>query len=250
MCMQCSLTQSVILWFKTLNYINASEIHELTPEVNKEIRKFKDTFKLRRARSERLDMAACLLEEGNISMEEFQVLRELDDDYRRKELMEEAGKLKAALDALGSDMQTILSLLLNPSATEKGGMLSYHYVILKILEIADDEGGAELVDFYFPQLVQVHLQECKSFTQRCLSKTDELQQCLLTLALKHPPLSTKLAWLLIASIEDYHEKPVPRITRAQYCGCMALLIQLEMIMTGYVSSLSDPGSGAPTLSCC
>ena len=32
MCMQCSLTQSVILWFKTLNYINASEIHELTPE--------------------------------------------------------------------------------------------------------------------------------------------------------------------------------------------------------------------------
>ena len=61
--------------------------------------------------------------------------------------MEEAGKLKAALDALGSDMQTILSLLLNPAATEKGGMLSYHYVILKILEIADDEGGAELVDF-------------------------------------------------------------------------------------------------------
>ena len=73
MCLQCSLTQSVILWFKTLNYINASEIHDLTPEVNKEIRKFKDTFKLRRTRSERLDMAACLLEEGNISMDEFQV---------------------------------------------------------------------------------------------------------------------------------------------------------------------------------
>ena len=192
-------------------------------------------------------MAACLLEEGNISMEEFQVLRELDDDYRREELMEEAGKLKAALDALGSDMQTILSLLLNPSATEKGGMLSYHYVILKILEIADDEGGAELVDFYFPQLVQVHLQESKSFTQRCLSKTDELQQCLLTLALKHPPLSTKLAWLLIASIEDYHE------TRSAHhvlsTAAAALLIQLEMIMTGYVGSVG-PGSAHRRVSCC
>ena len=48
-------------------------------------------------------------------------------------------------------MQTIISLLLNPSSTEKGGRHSYFMVLLRIMDIADKE--PELLDFYWPQVL-------------------------------------------------------------------------------------------------
>lgn len=57
------------------------------------------------------------------------------------------------MEAFGPDMQTIIAVLLNPTLFESGGRVSYFYVVMRILEIADEE--PELVDFYFPQLLQV-----------------------------------------------------------------------------------------------
>ena len=58
--------------------------------------------------------------------------------------------------SLSPSLQTIISILMNPKATEKGGAIAYHFVILKLLEIADSD--PELLDFYWPQIIHVHLQ--------------------------------------------------------------------------------------------
>ena len=105
MCAACVSAQALIIWLKTVNYTHVSALHNLTQEVLKETKKFKASFRLRRRDSERLDMAAQLLDQGNISYAEFQELRQVDEDYRREVMLEEAERLRAALDALGSDVQ-------------------------------------------------------------------------------------------------------------------------------------------------
>ena len=242
MCQSCATAQMVILWMKTLNYTHVHTLHELTPEVQTDIHRFKNTFHLRRKLSNRLDMAAELYEEDNITYEEFQELRKVDEDYRREIMLEEAERLKTAVDALGADIQTIISLLLNPGSTDKGGHIAYHHIIVKLLEIADTD--PQLVDFYWPQLLQVHLLLSADHTPQNISKVDELQQALIVLALKFPQLATKLAWSLVASIADYTEK---RVTMVQLAACMSLLLQLEHIVTGSISSLSDAMPGCVLL---
>ena len=149
-------------------------------------------------------------------------------------MFEDSQKLKSAVEAFGPDMQTIIAVLMNPTLFESGGRLSYHYVIMRVLEIADYE--PELIDFYFPQLLQVHsiilmklvllysnnyeisnqnceymwiwfgqvhLQESRGRSQESMWKVDLLQQALLVLSQKYPPLAAKLAWSLLASISDY-----------------------------------------------
>ena len=234
-CIDCCHIQVVIMWIKTLNYTHAMTLHDLTPEVNKDIGRFKASFKLhRRPAGSRLDMAACLLEQGAINSHEFEELRRVDQDYRRETMMEEAERLKLALDAIGEDMQTIISLLLNPSATDRGYRMSYFQVIIKILEIADREPA--LIDFYFPQLLQVHLIEAANHTPTSLMKVDLLQQALLVLSQKYPQLGLKLAWALMAIGADYMEK---RVSEVQYAACCCLLLQLELIITGLVSPIAD-----------
>jgi len=173
-------------------------------------------------------------DKGAVSPLEFEQLRFLDQNYRREMNYEEGVRLKAAMDALGSDMQTIISLLLNPSSTDRGGRTSFFQVIAKILEVADND--PELIDFYWPQLLQVHLIEAKNRTPLAMTKLDLLQQALLVLAQKYPPLGLKLAWALQATSSDYAEK---RVTQSQYAASMCLLLQLEMIISGDISSLAD-----------
>lgn len=208
-CQDCCNIQVAILWLKSLNYTHAMTLHDLTPAVNRDIGRFKASFKLnRRPAGSRLDMAAMLLEQGNVNPDEFEELRRVDHDYKRETMMEEAEKLKLALDALGEDMQTIISLLLNPAATDRGRRMSYFQVIVKILEIADRE--PELLDFYFPQLLQAHLIEVANRTASSMMKVDLLQQALLVLAQKYPqvhPLSALYLYLIIIlaqQITDYH----------------------------------------------
>lgn len=184
-------------------------------------------------------------------------------------------------------MMTLISLLLNPTATARGGRLAYFQLIVKILEIADQE--PELIDFYLPQLLQAHLVEAGlggggGFTGvsiggggvggdgnvnsdgpantaivvdstiiktanpvssntgativpcSSLTKVDLLQQAMLVLAQRHPPLGLKMAWGLIAVTSDYHEKR-GNISARQFSCCVALLLQLELIVTGMVSAL-------------
>ena len=183
-------------------------------------------------------------------------------------------------------MMTLISLLLNPTATSRGGRLAYFQLIIKILEIADHE--PELIDFYLPQLLQAHLVEAGlggggDFTGvsvdggvgvdgnissdglantaivfnstiikttnpvssktgatigpcSSLTKVDLLQQAMLVLAQRHPPLGLKMAWGLIAVTSDYHEKR-GNISARQFSCCVALLLQLELIVTGMVSAL-------------
>ena len=78
-----------------------------------------------------------LYEENNITYDEFQELRKVDDDYRREIMLDQAESLQTAVDAIGADLQTIISLLLNTSSTGKGGMIAYHHLIINLLKIAD-----------------------------------------------------------------------------------------------------------------
>ena len=235
-CTNCRNAQACVLWLKTLNYVHAMTMHELVPMVLQDVSKFKTSFKLRRRQSSRLDMAANMLEQGKITLTEFEELRKVDHDYRRELLYEESERLKIAIDAIGKDMQTIIGLLLNPSTTENGGRMSYLTVILKILEIADNE--PELIDFYWPQLVQAHFLEAANRSPINLTKVDLLQQALLAISQKYPPLALKLAWSLLATISDFSDRE-KKVTQVQYGACVALLLQLEMIMTGSISAIAD-----------
>ena len=62
-CSDCKNTQTYVIWFKTMTYLHAMTLHELSPEIGKDIGRYKASFKLRRRESGRLEMAAQLLEE-------------------------------------------------------------------------------------------------------------------------------------------------------------------------------------------
>lgn len=234
-CSDCKHAQMCVLWLKSLNYVHTMTLHELCPSVQKDVNKFRASFRLRRKCSQRLNMAAELLDAGSLKEGEFEELRRVDHEYRRELVFEDSQKLKAAVEAFGPDMQTIIAVLLNPTLFESGGRLSYYYVIMRVLEIADSE--PQLIDFYFPQLLQVHLQESRGRSEEALWKVDLVQQALLVLSQKYPSLASKLAWSLLASIADYVE--FKRIYQVQYAACLCLLLQLELMITGVVSSIVD-----------
>lgn len=233
-CLNCRNAQAVVLWLKSLNYIHTIALHESTKAVLQEVHKFKASFKLRRRLSARLELAADLLEEGKLTAEEFEELRVVDHSYRRELLYEESIKLKGAVDAFGDDMQTIIDVILNSSLIDKGGRWSQASIILKVLEVADR--APDIVDFYMPQLLQAHLIISEGRTVDALVKLDLFQQALLVMAQKYPALGLKLCWGLVATVGDYAEK---RVTQVQYAACVGLLLQLEMVTTGYVSSICD-----------
>lgn len=70
----------VIIWLKTLNYMHVSALHELSPQVQSDPLKFKASFRLHRQQSQRLDMAAQLLDQKSINNDEFEELRKVGGD--------------------------------------------------------------------------------------------------------------------------------------------------------------------------
>lgn len=127
---------------------------------------------------------------------------------------------------------------MNPSVTSEGGRASYFAIIGRILEIADT--CPDLIDFYLPQLVQVHLEESRRRTVESFMKVDLLQQALLVVSQKYPSIGLKLAWSLLASMEDFTDSSnSKRIPEISYAACACLLMQLEMAVTGMVSAIAD-----------
>lgn len=233
-CIDCRNTQFCVMWLKSMNYIHVMNLHELTPLVANDLLKFKATFLLRKRQSSRLNMASQLLDQGNITLQEFEELRKVDNDYRRELVYEESEMLKMALDTIGDDMQMIIGLLINPSSTESGGRLSYYQVIIKLLEVADED--PELVDFYLPQILQAHLLEANMRTAASMVKLDLLQQALLVLAKNYPPLALKISWALLSISNDFQEK---KVSQAQFAASVCLLLQLELVVVGSVSIVAD-----------
>jgi len=231
-CADCRDAQCCLVWMKNLCYVHIMALHELTPSVNTEVFKFKSSFRLRRRSSQRLDMAAQLLEQGNINLREFEELRRVDYEYRQESSTCEGDRIAQTLDILGSDMQTMISLLMSSPADDACSRLSYCQVVTKILSLADSE--PELVEFYFPQLVHVHFLESKHCTLSGMVKVDLLQQALLAISAKYHVLGLQLAWSLLGHIGDYQER---RIATAQYSAAVCLLLQLELQMCGSCSSL-------------
>jgi len=78
----CKHGQMVLTWLKCLNYYNAATLHEFTPEVYVDIKKYKHSFRLRKVNSTRLQMADELLEQNLIDLNEFEELRKVDHDFR------------------------------------------------------------------------------------------------------------------------------------------------------------------------
>ena len=62
-CVDCKNTQTYVIWFKTMTYLHAMTLHELSPEIGRDIGRYKASFRLRRRDSARLEMAALLFEE-------------------------------------------------------------------------------------------------------------------------------------------------------------------------------------------
>lgn len=234
-CCDCKSAQICILWLKLLNYVHALDLHEHTPCVLKDISKYKASFKLRRRQSQRLDMAAELFENGNLTIDEFEELRSVDHSYRREMIHDECQKLETAIEAFGADMQTIINILLDDNMTITGGRNAFFRIVYRILELSDN--APDLVDFYFPQLFQVYLLQATSRSSHSYMKLDALQQLFLVLSKKYPNFAVKLSWTLIASVGDYTENK--RISQIQYGACMCLLLQLEMVISGVISSIAD-----------
>ena len=57
-CADCRQAQALVMWFKTLTYLHAMTLHELTPAISRDVGRYKASFRLRRRASPRLDMAA------------------------------------------------------------------------------------------------------------------------------------------------------------------------------------------------
>jgi hypothetical protein len=233
-CVDCKSVQLCILWLKTINYVHTLELHDLTQSVLKNVTRFKASFKLRQRLSHRLEMAGELFEAGNLSPEEFEELRSVDHAYIREMQHEECIKLRHAIEAFGEDMQTLINLLLDSSMTGKGGRNAYYTIIFRVLELADE--APDLIEFYFPQLYHIHLQQLLVRSPESCTKVDGLQQAFLVLSQKFPSIGLKLAWNLISTIGDYQEK---KVTQVQYAASVALLLQLEMVMTGHISAIAD-----------
>jgi len=234
-CGDCKSAQMCILWLKIMNYVHALDLHEHTSCVLKDISKYKASFKLRRRLSQRLDMAAELYENGNLTGDEFEELRAVDHFYRREIVHDECQKLQTAIEAFGADMQTIINILLDDNMISAGGRNAYFKIIFRILEISDN--SPDLIDFYFPQLYQAYLLQPMVRTSQSYMKIDAVQQLLLVLSKKYPNFAMKLAWNLIASISDYNESK--KISQIQYAACMCLLLQLEMVVSDVISSIAD-----------
>eukprot|EP01042_Synura_sphagnicola_P003093 gene3093-3803_t len=188
-------------------------------------------------------MAAKMLDDKMISSQEFEELRKVDEVFNRDWTLEESERLRDALDMLENDLHTILEMLTNPKSTETGGIRSYYELIRKVLELADED--ADLIDFYWPQLLHIHLRTAKHMTGDTLAKVDLLQQCILVVSLKYPLLATKACWALLSSVQDFADK---KIMPSQYAACAALLLQIDALQTGQPLALCDPSSSSSSSS--
>jgi phosphatidylinositol 4-kinase len=196
-------------------------------------------------------MAASLREQESVTDDEFEELRRVDYEYRQEHLMFEFDRMKAALEVLGNDMQSMLGFLSNPSGLSgtqnntldsiNGSLKLYFLVVLRLVTLADMD--PDLIDFYWPQIIHIHLLLSKSHQTPCgLGMVDLLQQGLLAIALKYPQLAVKLSWALLAAIGDYTGDK--KITQTQYAACMCLLLQLEVHTYGVASCLTGIDNSA------
>lgn len=243
-CNDCKDAQACLSWIKSLIYVHTLDLHEQTEEVLVKVDRYKASFKLRRNISTRLNMAAQLKDDGQVDEMEFEALRKIDHEYRQDALLEECDRMKLALEALENDMQSIIGFLRNPNMTisssrkDSGSLHSgirlYYLVVLRLLEVSDSD--PDLIDFYWPQVMQVHLLLAKYRTPLSMAMVDMLQQGILAIALRYPYLALKLSWAILASIGDYQEN---KITQSQYCACVLLLLQLEVLTYGVCSCLTD-----------
>lgn len=240
-CSNCYRAQVPLLFLKMLNYVQVTLLHDRTTNVRKDIERYKSTFKLARRKILTLDKAARMLESKNVTREEFEELRAVSENYYSDCLFEESFKFRGALQAIGDDFQMIISLLLNTSAADSGGRFSYFEILVKIFSLS--ETRSDLIDFFWPQLIQIHLltagkimmqDPCSTFLQ-----LDLIQQMLLVIAKKFPPLAMKLAWALIGTISDFFEFSDKRVLPFQYAASFCLLLQLEHTITGAISCLGD-----------
>ena len=93
-----------------------------------------------------------------------------------------------------------------------------------------------MVDFYWPQVLHAHLLESRSLTVASVLHLALMQEALVAICLRFPRLALKTAWWCLALIEDYREK---RTTPSQFAATLALLLQLDMAMTGASSLLTE-----------
>jgi phosphatidylinositol 4-kinase len=105
------------------------------------------------------------------------------------------------------------------------------------------EADIEVVEFFWPQLMQLHLLLSRKFTPQTTALVDGLQTFLLLLAGRHFVLAQKLAWGLAGSLEDCKGSNPAQLTHSQYVSCLSLLFQLEKVVTGSIGLLDGTTSG-------
>lgn len=93
-----------------------------------------------------------------------------------------------------------------------------------------------MLDFFWPQVLHTHLVESRIHSLPAVLHLVLLQETVLAVCLRFPRLALKTAWWCIALVEDFREK---RINASQFAATVALLLQLDLAMTGSGSMLSE-----------
>lgn len=172
-CVSCADMQQALLWIKSLNYVNTEYLHQHSGAVQENAARFKHTFALQRVGSSSLDMAGRLFEQGDVTADELRELRAVEHTHQMDSVFRNSAELYTALELIGSDVQTILQLLLSSRLIKAGDRYSYRVIVNKLVSLA--ERDTEVVDFYWPQLLQLHCLESRRLAPAALSHVSILQ---------------------------------------------------------------------------
>lgn len=248
-CCLCKNAQLCIYWLKTLNYVHLLSLHELSVDIAADLGRLKSTFYLRRISSGRLNDAFDLFERSHIPLTELEAICLAEHQEAVENVDRAATEMQLSLDELGCDVTALIQLFLSQSseidAMESSSVscdfstyrTRYFQLVVKLLQIAEME--PELIDFYLPQLMQVHLLQSLRRSPLSLVQLDLLQQGLLVIAQRFPAVSLKMLWLILASFDDYYNGNQRTVCQVQFASCVCFLVQLEMVVTGTVSVLAD-----------
>jgi hypothetical protein len=169
-------------------------------------------------------MAGKLFDQEDISATELRELMAVEHRAQQDAEHRSCAELFSALEVMGSDMQTILGLLLSSKLIRAGDKGAYKTIANRVVRLAEED--SEVVDFYWPQVLHAHFLESRLLTPVGLLHMGLLQESLLSIALRFPRLALKTAWHCAGVMSDFMEK---RASPGQYAASAVLLLQLDMV---------------------
>lgn len=137
-CRHCHEMQLTLLWVKAANYAHVEHLHHHSEATRANLSLFKASFRQQRSSAASIDMAGRLFDQGDISAEELAELRAVEYAAEMDQVFKNCGELFEALEAVGSDMQTVLGLLTSSTLIRSGDRHSYKTILFKLIQLAGE----------------------------------------------------------------------------------------------------------------